>query len=226
MRLLLIRHGQTPSNVVGALDTARPGADLTDLGRRQAAALPAALAGEPISAVYASPLVRTQQTAAPLAAALGLSVEVIEGIEEISAGDLEMASDSTAIETYVGTVAAWVLGDLDRVIPGGSSGHDFLARYDAALTAIAAAHGPDATVAVVSHGAAIRGYALMRAGADRVAEFGTLRVHNTGLVALDGSPATGWRVALWRTEPLGGAGLDRDTGHDVTGDSALQPPSP
>ena len=34
MRLLLLRHGQTHSNVSGALDTGAPGADLTELGRR------------------------------------------------------------------------------------------------------------------------------------------------------------------------------------------------
>ena len=100
-----------------------PGADLTDLVGARPAALPAALSrAEPISAVYASPLVRTQQRPLRLWQQPSACPSRSEGIEEISAGDLEMASDSTAIETYVGTVAAWVLGDLDRVIPGGSSG--------------------------------------------------------------------------------------------------------
>jgi probable phosphoglycerate mutase len=67
VRLLLIRHGQTPHNVTGALDTAFPGAGLTALGEAQARALPTALSGETISAIYASPLVRTQLTATPLA---------------------------------------------------------------------------------------------------------------------------------------------------------------
>jgi release factor glutamine methyltransferase len=44
VRLLLIRHGQTPSNVLGLLDTAPPGPGLTDLGVEQAAA-PAHLRG-------------------------------------------------------------------------------------------------------------------------------------------------------------------------------------
>ena len=35
MRLLLIRHGETPGNVLGQLDTAHPGPGLTDLGERQ-----------------------------------------------------------------------------------------------------------------------------------------------------------------------------------------------
>ncbi|BCW50626.1 hypothetical protein StoSoilB13_29680 (plasmid) [Arthrobacter sp. StoSoilB13] len=50
MKLLLIRHGQTPGNVAGQLDTAFPGPGLTELGERQAAALPEALADESIQA--------------------------------------------------------------------------------------------------------------------------------------------------------------------------------
>lgn len=71
MRLLLVRHGQTPSNVRFLLDTAVPGPGLTELGERQAAALPEALAGEDIDALYASTLTRAQLTAAPLAGARG-----------------------------------------------------------------------------------------------------------------------------------------------------------
>src|SRR5450755_4342821 len=78
MRLLLVRHGQTSSNLGRLLDTDHPGADLTPLGRAQAAALVGSLGPQPIDAVYASTLVRTQQTAAPLGAWLGLQVMVRE----------------------------------------------------------------------------------------------------------------------------------------------------
>lgn len=84
MRMLLIRHGQTPSNLGHFLDTAHPGPGLTDLGLRQAAALPGALAGEDIAALYASTLTRTQLTAAPLAAERGLEVLIRDGIRELS----------------------------------------------------------------------------------------------------------------------------------------------
>ena len=58
MRLLLIRHGQTSSNVGQHLDTAEPGADLTPLGRKQAAAIPQALEHERIDLIVVSNLVR------------------------------------------------------------------------------------------------------------------------------------------------------------------------
>src|SRR5690625_5937445 len=90
MRLILVRHGQTSSNVADLLDTGDPGADLTELGREQAAAVPRSLAGEQVDAVYASNLVRTQQTAGPLLEVRGLSLRVRPGIREIRAGAQEL----------------------------------------------------------------------------------------------------------------------------------------
>uniref|UniRef100_UPI000A52F484 histidine phosphatase family protein n=1 Tax=Streptomyces griseoruber TaxID=1943 RepID=UPI000A52F484 len=108
MRLLLVRHGQTPTNVDHLLDTAVPGPGLTALGEQQAAALVDALAGEDLDALYASTLVRTQLTAAPLAAARGLDVHVRDGIREVFAGDLEMqAGESAHAALYMRTVFAW-----------------------------------------------------------------------------------------------------------------------
>ncbi|GGQ96864.1 hypothetical protein GCM10010216_69080 [Streptomyces flaveolus] len=51
MRLLLIRRGQTPSNLKHLLDTEAPGPALTPLGQEQAAALPQVLAAEQIDAL-------------------------------------------------------------------------------------------------------------------------------------------------------------------------------
>lgn len=219
MRLLLIRHGQTPSNVRGALDTAPPGAALTSLGRAQADAVPGALTGEDISAIHASTLVRTQLTAAPLASARGLDVLVREGLEEVPAGELELRDDTEAVQAYAACVARWMTGDLGAALPGGSTGHDFWARYDGAVRALAAEHRPDDTVAVFSHGAAIRAYTALAVGLDP--EVATeLRIMNTGIGVLEGDPETGWQLTRWSTEPLGGAALADTRAHDVTGESA------
>jgi probable phosphoglycerate mutase len=219
VRLFLIRHGQTPHNVKGALDTAYPGAGLTPLGEAQARAVPVVLADERITAVYASRLVRTQLTAAPLADALGIEVQVRPGLEEIGAGDLEMLADVDAVQTYAGCAAAWMRGDLERRMPGGASGREFVARYDGAVRAIAADHGPDDAVAVFSHGAAIRVYTALAAGLDSAAAT-ELRIMNTGLSLLEGGPDSGWRLVRWSSEPLGGVDLEDVQAHDVTGDSA------
>ncbi|KAA9162563.1 histidine phosphatase family protein [Amycolatopsis acidicola] len=208
MRLLLIRHGQTPSNLKALLDTAEPGPGLTPLGEEQAAALPAALAGESIGALYASTLVRAQLTAAPLAAATGLEVRVRAGIRELAAGDLEMLGDEQSIETYLTTAFAWAKGETALRIPGGESGEEALARYDA-VVAEAASTGAD-TVAMISHGAAIRTWAAARAG-NVDAEFAARHsLGNTGVVTLSGHPDD-WRVLRWESHDFGASGPTGET---------------
>lgn len=219
MRLLLIRHGETPGNVLGQLDTAHPGPGLTELGERQAAALARSLANEPIDLLYASTLIRTQVTAAPLAAVRGLDIEVLEGLREIEAGALEKATDRASHLRYLGTVFGWADGELDRRIPAGPSGHEFFERYDASIARIAAAAGTQdaGTVAVVSHGAAIRVWAGLRAS-NREPGFAAHHVlANTGIVALDGDPDAGWRLIHWDGSPLGGLVLADPTAEDPTG---------
>lgn len=217
MRLILVRHGQTPSNVSGALDTGEPGAGLTDLGHRQAAAVPPALAEHRIAGLYASPLVRTQLTAAPLAERTGLAVVVRRGLQEVSAGDVEMRHDDDAVAAYLGTLRAWIHGDLAYQLPGGEDGTGFVARFSGALREIESAHGPDDTVVVVSHGAAIRVWTTLATSlppeqaADR-------RIANTAAAFLDGSAEGGWTLTRWTDEPLGGAALLDEAAHDVTGD--------
>lgn len=219
MRLLLIRHGQTPCNVSGELDTAVPGAPLTPLGRAQARAVPTALGHERISGVHASQLVRTQLTAAPLAEAHGLAVQVRAGLEEISAGELEMRGDPEARRAYISCLLAWVHGDLDRPMPGGPDGHAFLGRYEAALQQIAQDHRPADTAAVFSHGAAIRVYTALRAGID-AAEAAELEIMNTGAAVLENRAGGGWELTAWHRDPLGGAVLVDPAAEDVTGESA------
>jgi len=210
MRLLLIRHGQTPSNVGNHLDTARPGAGLTALGLEQAAALPRLLADEPIGALYASTLVRTQLTGQPLAEERGLEIAVRDGIREIEAGSLEMADDVLSIRRYMTTVIAWSSGRLATRMPGvESDGRDFLDRFDAVVaeaveTGAAAGGSVPGAVALVSHGAAIRTWCAQRAenlDGDFAARH---EMPNTGVVVLEGEPGGGWKALSWAGTPLGG----------------------
>jgi broad specificity phosphatase PhoE len=220
MRLLFIRHGETPGNVLGQLDTAHPGPGLTELGERQAAALARSLANEEIDLLYASTLTRTQVTAAPLAAARGLGVEVLEGLREIEAGSLEKLTDRESHLRYLTTVFSWSAGELDRRMPAGPSGHDFFERFDASIARIAAdaeESGNSATAAVVSHGAAIRVWTGLRA-ANVEADFAARHVlANTGIVAVEGDPDAGWQLVHWDGSPVGGLALADPTAEDPTG---------
>jgi broad specificity phosphatase PhoE len=219
MRILLVRHGQTPANVRGILDTAAPGPGLTELGARQAHAVVEALGHESIAAIYVSTLVRTHETAAPLAAALGLTPIELPGTHEIEAGDVEGRSDHDAVRTYMTTVFAWGSGDPTPAMPGGPDGHDFFARFDDSIAQVVAAHPDDATVVVVSHGAAIRVWTGARVSNLGDAFTADNHLDNTGVVVIEGSPGTGWTALSWGGMPLGGVRLSDPAADDPTGES-------
>lgn len=190
MRLILVRHGRTPSNVGFLLDTAEPGADLDETGRDQAVALVDRLAPYPVEAVYTSNLVRTQQTATPFSQSRGLAFEVLPGLREISAGDDELSADATR---YIQTLLKWHAGDLTARIPGGEDAAEFFDRFDDAVGAIAA-QGHDVAMAV-SHGAALRTWATARVRGFTEA-LGRGHLNNTGLLVIDGSPGARWDLQL------------------------------
>jgi len=213
MRLILIRHGQTNSNVDGLIDTDEPGAGLTGLGFVQAAALPDSLGGESIDVLYTSTLVRARQTAAPLAASLGLDVRVRDGLREVRAGTLEMRGDAAAVQLYRDTTFAWSAGDVDVRMPGAESGAEVYARYDAVIDEIALLGV--GTAAVVSHGAVIRSWAAARAHNVTAGFAVRSPLTNTGVVLLDGSPRDGWHALTWDGRAL------RSPVVDVPGDNGL-----
>lgn len=80
MDLIIVRHGR-PLRVEGTEGSADP--PLTDIGMQQAEATARFLLQEPIDHVVTSPMLRARQTAAPLADALGIDAEVIDGLAEI-----------------------------------------------------------------------------------------------------------------------------------------------
>ena len=217
MRILFIRHGQTPANVLGTLDTAHPGPGLTDLGLRQAQAVPGALNAESIESLFVSTLQRTQLTAAPLARKRGLDPHVSKGIHEIAAGSLEGRRDEDSQLAYADTVFSWAAGDMSRAMPGGSDGYEFFGRFDEAVQDIAKEHS--GTVAIVSHGAAIRTWAGGRAENIDVDYAVTHPLSNTGVVIVTGSPSDGWRVEEWDSDPIGGRELLDVSADDPTGEA-------
>lgn len=220
MRLLLIRHGQTVDNVNGALGTSIPGPELTKLGEMQAAAIPAALHNQRLDAIYASTMLRAQMTAAPLAADRGLPVKILQGIHEISAGELELRTDREAIDVYRSRIFAWST-DLSSRLPGGENGIEFLHRFGSAVQGVVDhfAGSPDACFAVISHGASIRAWALnVSHNVDPVFS----REHpldNTAVIVLE-TPGDGtWVIESWAGQPLGGTSLEDEGALDPTGEA-------
>lgn len=213
MRLFLVRHGQTPANVIQSIDTTIPGPGLTEAGMRQANALPTEFDGVPIDAMWVSTMVRTSLTAAPLATDRMLAPAVMDGLREVGAGALERRNDDDAHTQYRDVVSAWLRGNLDAAMPEGRNGHDFLGRYDAAVDAIVAT-GHE-TAVVVSHGTAIRYWSGLRvAGLDP--EFiDTNFLPNTGVVEIEGTTGD-WRLVSWLGRSGAWAG-DPDESVDASG---------
>lgn len=215
MRLLLLRHGQTYGNVAGALDTEPPGLELTGLGHRQADAAAEVLHTEPIEAVYVSPAGRTHQTATPLAKRLGVGLEQLPGLREITAGDYEMASDEKSVQGYLTTIAAWIHGDPEVRMPGGESGAEFLRRYDDSVARVLDSRHDCALI--VSHGAAIRTWTAIRSEDADPHHATASPLRNTGLIVLEGDPVDGWKLTEWHSEPVGGHLLEDESAADPTG---------
>ncbi|MFM9377207.1 histidine phosphatase family protein [Gordonia sp. VNK21] len=197
-RLYLVRHGETTANVLGQLDTALPGANLTDFGARQGVRFGLTNPLHTPSLLVNSVASRAQQTAELIASAWGADPVSLDGLHEVQAGDLEGRSDREAHETFRDVVHRWHHGEIDARLPGGESLEMLRARYLPVIDELAAANltgDQQRDVYVVSHGAAIRLVAAHLAGIDP--EF-ALRHHlrNTETVELELTDS-GWTCLRW-----------------------------
>ena len=86
--ILLVRHGVT-STTGKVLPGRAPGLHLSERGHEQAASVAERIAGLPKTpvAIYASPLERTRETAAPIGRALHQKVLIEKGLLECDFGD-------------------------------------------------------------------------------------------------------------------------------------------
>ena len=150
MRLLLIRHGETSHNA-GQMTLGREDVPLNERGLLQADSVGVSLQGEPITAIYSSPLQRATATAAPLAQALGQTVEVEDGLIEMDVGEVENQTFAELAERFPDFLKEWRSDRVaDLCMPGGESLRQVQQRGWAALEAMKDTHAGE-TVAAVSH---------------------------------------------------------------------------
>ena len=209
-RLILLRHGQSHANVERRLDTAPPGAELTDLGRAQARAFARAHGHAPGLLLH-SVAHRAAQTAAEISAEAALTPALVEGIHEVQAGDLENRADEAAIGEFAGVYRRWHAGELDVAMPGGESGRAVLDRYLPVIGELRLRYLDrrdwTADIVVVSHGAAIRLAAAALTGVDR--QFAVEHhLGNTEAVALMPVEGGGWRCTQWGSQIPGAVPAD------------------
>ena len=169
--VLLVRHGATETTGK-ELPGRAPGLHLSDTGRRQAedvAGRISAMAQPPpndlpkgngqrpkpprVAAVYASPLERTRETAAPIAEALGLEVVPDEGLLELDMGEWTGMELKAAMKRKEwATIQRYPSG---FAFPGGESFLAMQTRMVSTLDRLRVAH-PGETVVAVSHADPIR----------------------------------------------------------------------
>ncbi len=162
-RVYLLRHGQSVWNSEGRAQ-GQMESELSLLGRSQAARLARVLAGVRLRAVYSSPLTRAFETALAVAAPHGLSVVTDGDLREIGLGAWEGLT-SAQITGRFGDMIARRRQDPEGVVPpGGESLSQVQVRVMGALQTILGWH-PDATIAVVAHGAVNKMVLLSALGA-------------------------------------------------------------
>ena len=160
--VLLVRHGTTPSTG-RLLPGQAAGLHLSERGREQAEATAqriAALTKAP-AAVYASPLERTRETAAPIARALGVRVRNAPGLIEVDVGEwTEMPLARLARNRRWSGVHRWPSGFR---FPVGESFAEMSVRAMQAVLELVAAH-PGESVVAVSHADPIKAIVAAAAG--------------------------------------------------------------
>jgi 2,3-bisphosphoglycerate-dependent phosphoglycerate mutase len=158
IEVVLVRHGASEAAVEDQpFELLEGQADpcLSEVGERQAQAVAAHLAHEPLSALYVTPLRRTAQTAAPLAAATGLQTVVVPELREVHLGELDGGAFRIAVRRRDPIVAEVFRAQRWDVIPGAETMEEFAARTRAGLARMVDGLQAGATIAAVVHGGVI-----------------------------------------------------------------------
>jgi probable phosphomutase (TIGR03848 family) len=212
MTVILLRHGESTSNTARTLAGRSPGVELTERGREQAAAIAERLAPLPIDALVRSPLLRCEQTLAPLSEKIGVPSVAEDRLAEVDYGEWTGRKLAELLSEPLWTVVQRSASA--AVFPGGEGLADVQYRAVAAIREherrLAREHGRDALWVACTHGDVIKSVladalGIHLDGFQRIvaetASLSVIRYSNTG--------SSVWRI--------------NDTGADL---SALRPAAP
>jgi probable phosphoglycerate mutase len=186
--ITLVRHGESApatEGVVGPMRDGHTDPPLDPVGQEQAERVGERLKHERIDAIYVTSLQRTHQTAAPLAAKVGIEPRVEPDLREVGLGEWEgykfrkYVAERHPIAVKMFTEQRW------DAIPGAESNEDFATRLRAGLGRIAAAH-PDQRVVAFVHGGVIGMTMSIATGCNAFAFMGADNASISEIVVLDG----------------------------------------
>jgi probable phosphoglycerate mutase len=184
--LLLVRHGESipaRDDQPFPLVDGQGDPELDPRGHEQAERVADRLMLEDVSAIYVTTLQRTAQTAAPLAARLGITPRVEPDLREVHLGEWEGTFRKHVAEGHPIAQEMYTQGRWD-VIPGAEPADAFAERVRAAITRIAGAHRDEAVV-VVSHGGTIGQILALATGSRPFAFVGSDNAAISHLVVTD-----------------------------------------
>ena len=156
--LILLRHGRSSANVAGVLAGRSPGVELDETGRAQAEKVVGRLSGVPIAEIVSSPMLRCEQTVAPLAAKRELTAVTEPDLAEVDYGTwtgkaIKDLASEPLWKVVQGHPSAAVFPDGEGLAGMQARAVAAVRRHDAR---IAAEHGPQAVWVACSHGDVIK----------------------------------------------------------------------
>ena len=151
----IIRHGETELNKLRLLQGRGINASVNKVGRSQAHAIAKALSIYPIQKIVTSSLIRTQESAAPLAEIKSINIESWKELDEMSFGDLEGKSFNNVLDQLKFLQNEWSFGNTKIPVPGGESPEDVYERAGKKTREIAE-NSSETHIAVFIHGRLIR----------------------------------------------------------------------
>lgn len=185
-RVLLLRHAESANPAV--FHGAESDIGLSARGQRQAEAIAPVVAAVRPVVVVASAMRRALETAAPIAAACGVPLQVEPALHERRVGSLSGTSCHLADGVWPETLRRWVAGDTGHAPPGAESFDAIRDRVVPVWDRITAEHA-ERTFVVVAHGVVNRVLLLSRVEGLSVADWhriGTSNVAINELVRVDG----------------------------------------
>ncbi|WP_088890624.1 histidine phosphatase family protein [Leptolyngbya ohadii] len=154
LKLYFLRHGETPysqnGGYCGELDP-----DLTTEGHLMAAAFAEAYQNMDWKALYVSPMKRTIATARPLSEAIGLEMQLRDGLKEIRYGKWEGRTLEEVQAEFHDEYVNWLTEPAWNPPTGGETAVQIASRASLVITEIEETY-PDGNVLIVSHKATIR----------------------------------------------------------------------
>lgn len=192
-KIYVVRHAEADGNIYRRVHGHYDGY-VTQNGYRQIEALRERFADIPVDIVYSSDLFRTCKTAEGIYGGRGIPHVKCEDFREINLGVWEDLTWGELMRTYPEAYDAWTYHPQDFKVEKSESYAEVYARFKAKLDGIVKAN-PDKTIAVVSHGSAIRSLLCgLSFGGDMNRLMDVKWCDNTGIAYIEADESLNYKI--------------------------------